>query len=158
MLAITTGAPLSSLFSREQREFYEKHAPPGIGMDPSSVLGPTFLLKAKHQPKTFAPPVTVEMWLYPYGSRILESHQVTAAGSLPGRGRVPNLPRELRHRRERKPADEDEVRVGVLQQAPCVGVARSRPGRPPTRAPPSLPAVAPHRACDLPLDIGTIDR
>ena len=73
VLAITTGeARISSLFSREQREFYEKHAPPGIGMDSLSVLGPTFLLKAKHQPKTFARPVTVEMWLYPDGSRILE--------------------------------------------------------------------------------------
>ena len=36
------------------------------------VLGPTFLLKAKHQPKDFDRPITVEMWLYPDGSRILE--------------------------------------------------------------------------------------
>jgi SpoVK/Ycf46/Vps4 family AAA+-type ATPase len=36
------------------------------------ILGPTFLLEAKHQPKRFDRPVTVEMWLYPDGARILE--------------------------------------------------------------------------------------
>ena len=41
-------------------------------MDSLVTLGPTFLLKAKHQPKDFDRRVTVEMWLYPDGSRILE--------------------------------------------------------------------------------------
>ena len=35
-------------------------------------MGPLFLLRAKHQPKTFGRRVVVEMWLYPDGSRILE--------------------------------------------------------------------------------------
>jgi len=41
-------------------------------MDKLVILGPTFLLKAKHQPKDYDRPITVEMWLYPDGSRILE--------------------------------------------------------------------------------------
>jgi hypothetical protein len=65
-------APLSSLFSKGQRAFYEAHAPAGIAMDSLVTLGPVFLLKAKHQPKDFDRGVTVEMWLYPDGSRILE--------------------------------------------------------------------------------------
>jgi hypothetical protein len=73
VLDMTEGkAPLSSLFSKEQRDFYDAHAPAGITMDSLVTLGPTFLLKAKHQPKDFDRRVTVEMWLYPDGSRILE--------------------------------------------------------------------------------------
>ena len=64
--------PLRKLFSKEQRAFYDAHAPAGITMDKLVILGPTFLLKAKHQPKDFDRPITVEMWLYPDGSRILE--------------------------------------------------------------------------------------
>jgi hypothetical protein len=73
VLDVTTGAaPLRSLFSKEQLAFYDAHAPKGIGMDSLVTLGPTFLLKAKHNPKNFDRRVTVEMWLYPDGSRILE--------------------------------------------------------------------------------------
>jgi hypothetical protein len=70
---VTTGAaPLSSLFSKEQLEFFEAHAPANISLDKLSVLGPTFVLKAKHQPTDFDRRIVVEMWLYPDGSRILE--------------------------------------------------------------------------------------
>jgi hypothetical protein len=73
VLDVTAGGiPLSSLFSKEQREFYDAHAPAGINLDSLATLGPTFLLRAKHQPKDFDRRVTVEMWLYPDGSRILE--------------------------------------------------------------------------------------
>ena len=75
VLDVNSGAmPLRKLFSKEQRAFYDAHAPAGITMDKLVVLGPTFLLKAKHQPKAkdFDRPITVEMWLYPDGSRILE--------------------------------------------------------------------------------------
>ena len=52
VLDVAAGAmPLRKLFSREQRAFYDAHAPAGITMDKLVVLGPTFLLKAKHQPK-----------------------------------------------------------------------------------------------------------
>jgi hypothetical protein len=75
VLDVSSGAmPLRKLFSKEQRAFYDAHAPAGIKMDKLIVLGPTFLLKAKHQPKAkeFDRPITVEMWLYPDGSRVLE--------------------------------------------------------------------------------------
>jgi hypothetical protein len=73
VLDATAGeVPLSSLFSKGQRAFYEAHAPAGIAMDSLVTLGPVFLLKSKHQPKTYDRRVTTEMWLYPDGSRILE--------------------------------------------------------------------------------------
>jgi hypothetical protein len=64
--------PLRKLFSKEQRAFYDAHAPAGVELNSLLTLGPTFLLRAKHQPKDFARGITVEMWLYPDGSRILE--------------------------------------------------------------------------------------
>ena len=73
VLDMTSGkVPLSALFSKEQRAFFKAHAPAGMKMKSLSTLGPTFLLRSKHQPKDFDRPVTVEMWLYPDGSRILE--------------------------------------------------------------------------------------
>lgn len=63
---------LRKLFSKEQRAFYDAHAPAGITMDKLAILGPTFLLKARHQPKDFDRRITVEMWLYPDGERVLE--------------------------------------------------------------------------------------
>jgi hypothetical protein len=75
VLDVSSGEmPLRKLFSKEQRAFYDAHAPAGITMDKLVILGPTFLLKVKHQPKAkdFDRPITVEMWLYPDGSRILE--------------------------------------------------------------------------------------
>ena len=75
VLDVTLGAmPLRKLFSKEQRAFYDAHAPAGITMDKLVILGPTFLLKLKHQPKAkeFDRPITMEMWLYPDGSRIME--------------------------------------------------------------------------------------
>jgi hypothetical protein len=70
---VTAGAArVSSLFSKEQRTFYKAHAPAGIRMDSLLAMGPSFVLKAKHQPKDFDRRIVVEMWLYPDGSRILE--------------------------------------------------------------------------------------
>jgi hypothetical protein len=75
VLDVTSGAmPLRKLFSKEQRAFYDAHAPVGITMDKLVILGPTFLLKVKHQPKAkeFDRPITMEMWLYPDGTRVME--------------------------------------------------------------------------------------
>jgi hypothetical protein len=73
VLDVTAGkAPLKSLFSKEQLDFYTKHAPPHISMASLVTLGPTYLLKAKHKPANFNRGIVVEMWLYPDGSRILE--------------------------------------------------------------------------------------
>lgn len=65
-------SPLKSLFSKEQRAFYDQHAPADTALNSLLTLGPAFLLKARHQPKNFDRRITVEMWFYPDGSRILE--------------------------------------------------------------------------------------
>lgn len=64
--------PLESIFSPEQRAYYDAHAPVDIKMDALVPLGPTFLLRIKHFPKDFDRRITVELWLYPDGSRIFE--------------------------------------------------------------------------------------
>lgn len=73
VLDVTDGnAPLESIFNRNQLEFYAAHAPGGLSMDALVPLGPTFLLRLRHQPKRFDRQVIVELWLYPDGSRIVE--------------------------------------------------------------------------------------
>ena len=64
--------PLKKLFSGKQREFYAAHAPAGLKMGKLVPLGPTFLLRAKQQPKGFDRPMTVELWFYPDGTRLFE--------------------------------------------------------------------------------------
>jgi hypothetical protein len=64
--------PLSKIFSKEQRAYFREQAPAGVAMDPLVILGPTFMLRSKHQPKNFNRPIVVELWLYPDGARILE--------------------------------------------------------------------------------------
>jgi hypothetical protein len=70
--AMVEGAPVSRLFSKEQREFFAAHAPSGIALDDLSVLGPVLILKLKYTPEDFKRPLTVELWNYPDGGRILE--------------------------------------------------------------------------------------
>jgi len=73
VLDVTEGRmPLRSLFSKEQRSFYNAHAPAGIAMNALRIQGPILLLKAKHQPKEFNRGITVELWLWPDGKHILE--------------------------------------------------------------------------------------
>jgi len=64
--------PVRKLFSKEQRAFYAEHAPEGLGLDDLSVLGPIFVLKAKHVPRELGRKVVAEVWLYPDDSRLLE--------------------------------------------------------------------------------------
>jgi len=73
VLDVSNGnTPLSSIFSRKQRDFFRAHAPAGLTMKQLVSLGPTFLLRLKQQPRDFDRPVVVELWLYPDGSRIFE--------------------------------------------------------------------------------------
>jgi hypothetical protein len=64
--------PYRRLFSKEQRRFYAEHAPPGIGIDDLTLLGPIFVLKLKFAPPELGRKLVAEMWLYPDDSRILE--------------------------------------------------------------------------------------
>jgi exopolyphosphatase/guanosine-5'-triphosphate,3'-diphosphate pyrophosphatase len=70
--AVAGDRPLSKLFSKGQRRFFTEHAPEGVELDNLVVLGPTFILKGQFTPKELGRRVTVEVWLYPDGSRILE--------------------------------------------------------------------------------------
>jgi hypothetical protein len=73
VLDVTEGrTSLRSLFSKEQRAYYEAHAPAGIEMDSLRIKGPILVLKTKHRPKEFKRGVTVELWMWPDGKHILE--------------------------------------------------------------------------------------
>lgn len=70
--AVSGRLPLRKIFTKDQRAFYEQHAPAGIELDSLVALGPTFILKAELPPGEFGRTLVAEMWLYPDGSRILE--------------------------------------------------------------------------------------
>ncbi|MBO0847102.1 MAG: hypothetical protein J2P22_17005 [Nocardioides sp.] len=74
--------PVHKLFSKEQRHFYDAHAPEGLAMDDLSVLGPILVLKLKIPPAEFSRRLVVEMWIYPDGSRVVE----VSTKCLPGQG------------------------------------------------------------------------
>ena len=63
---------ISTLFSKEQRALYSKHAPSGLELDDLSILGPIFILKLKFTLAEFARRMVAELWFYPDGSRLLE--------------------------------------------------------------------------------------
>ena len=65
-------APLSTLFSKEQRAFYAEHAPEGVTIDDLRVLGPIFVLKLKWVPKALRRKMVAELWLYPDNTTLLE--------------------------------------------------------------------------------------
>jgi hypothetical protein len=60
------------LFSKEQRAFYDAHAPEGVALEDLSILGPIFVLKLKFTPKELARKLVAEMWMYPDNSLLLE--------------------------------------------------------------------------------------
>src|SRR5688572_21218806 len=78
--ASTGNLPIRKLFSKDQRAFFQMHAPDGIALDDLTALGPFFVLKVKWMPDGSTRPMTAEMWLYPDGSRILELSTKCAPG------------------------------------------------------------------------------
>jgi hypothetical protein len=75
------GEPLRKLFSKEQRAFFEAHAPNGVGLDDLSVLGPILVLKLRKAvfPKSNRK-LVAELWHYPDNQMILE----LSTKALPG--------------------------------------------------------------------------
>jgi hypothetical protein len=63
---------LRKLFSKDQRAFFETHAPEDVGFGDLAVLGPIFVLKMKFRPDGFDRKMAAEIWLYPDDQRILE--------------------------------------------------------------------------------------
>jgi len=73
VLDVTQGRmPLRKLFSKEQRAFYDEHAPAGLDMNSLLAQGPILLLKLNDQPKGFKRGITAEAWLWKDGKHILE--------------------------------------------------------------------------------------
>jgi hypothetical protein len=70
--AIAGELGLRKLFSKPQREFFATNAPEGLELDDLTVLGPVAVFKLKTAPKALGRKLTVEMWNYPDGTRILE--------------------------------------------------------------------------------------
>jgi hypothetical protein len=70
--AVVGDAPLHKLFSKEQRAFFEAHAPEGLELDGLTVLGPVTVAKLKFTPEELDRKLVVELWFYPDGTRILE--------------------------------------------------------------------------------------
>lgn len=70
--AIAGERPLSKLFSKGQRAFFEANAPDGVELDELLVLGPVNVFKLKTKPKGAVRKLAVELWNYPDGTRILE--------------------------------------------------------------------------------------
>jgi hypothetical protein len=63
---------IRKLFTKEQRAFFEAHAPPGLALDDLTLLGPILVLKLNFTPEDLPRKMVAELWLYPDGSRILE--------------------------------------------------------------------------------------
>jgi hypothetical protein len=73
VLEVTNGTQtIRSLFSKEQRAFYDAHAPRDIPMNSLMIQGPILVLKTKHRPKEFKRGMTVELWIWQDGKHILE--------------------------------------------------------------------------------------
>ena len=63
---------IRKLFSKEQRAFYEDHAPAGLSLDDLAILGPITVLKLKFTLPELEQDLVAELWTYPDYSRILE--------------------------------------------------------------------------------------
>jgi hypothetical protein len=63
---------IRKLYSKEQRAFYQAHAPKGLALDDLTVLGPITVLKLKFSPDGYDRRMVAELWFYPDGERILE--------------------------------------------------------------------------------------
>ncbi|MGH8952164.1 MAG: adenylate cyclase [Acidimicrobiia bacterium] len=69
---IAGSAKLKSILSRDQRDFYKRHAPPDSKLNSLATLGPINILKLKFRPVDLARKMVAELWMYPNGSRLLE--------------------------------------------------------------------------------------
>lgn len=73
VLDVASGAaPVRSLFTKGQIAFYAAHAPAGIDLDSLQAKVPIFTLRAKHRSKEYKRGITVEVWMWHDGTRVLE--------------------------------------------------------------------------------------
>jgi hypothetical protein len=63
---------LRKLFSKDQRAFFEAHAPEGVELEGLTLLGPINVVKLKFSPAGYDRRMVAELWTYPDYSRVLE--------------------------------------------------------------------------------------
>ena len=82
--AVTGKRALEKLFTKEQRIFYEQHAPSGVTWTDLVPLGPAYVVVLTHRPPDFAGrKLTIEQWHYPGEIPLVElSTKTTPDGVL----------------------------------------------------------------------------
>jgi len=82
--AVSGKKSLEKLFTKEQRIFYEQHAPKGVTWSDLVPLGPAYVVVLKHRPSDFAGrKLTIEQWHYPGEIPLVElSTKTTPDGVL----------------------------------------------------------------------------
>jgi hypothetical protein len=132
--AIGGELPLRKLFSKEQRAFFETHAPEGVGFGDLAVLGPIFVLKLKVRPAGFDRKLAAEIWLYPDDKRILELSTRCGPGEAfdvaeQGRRFLASKGLTLEGEQQTKTRTALEFFSAQLSPTPTRSAARSRPAR-----------------------------
>jgi hypothetical protein len=64
--------PIKDIFSKEQRRFFNSHAPEGLKLNDLEILGPIFVLKLKSEFADMERKIVAEVWFYPDGSTVFE--------------------------------------------------------------------------------------
>lgn len=65
-------APVGSMFTPAQQQFFSEHAPAGITLEDLCIFGPIVTLKHTHSPGVLGRPLTVELWTHPVAPALLE--------------------------------------------------------------------------------------
>jgi hypothetical protein len=81
--AVAGRAPVSSMFTPQQREFFAEHAPDSITLDDLCILGPAAVLKRAHAPAGLGRPLTVELWTFTAAPGLLELSTRIPPGEAP---------------------------------------------------------------------------
>ena len=106
--------PIRKLFSKQQRAFYEAHAPDGVELDTLSTLGPIPIIKVKITPQGFGRKLVGELWMYPDGSQIVELSTKRSLRGVPGGSGGEGVPAEPWRGPHERATDEDQDRARVL--------------------------------------------
>lgn len=70
--AVAGKLEITELFTKEQREFFNRYAPDGLKLGDLVHLGPILTLKLEFPEKELGRDLVAEAWFYPDNSRILE--------------------------------------------------------------------------------------
>src|SRR5207302_4749724 len=80
--AVDGKRPLNKLFTKEQRAFYEAHAPAGVSWGDLIALGPAYVVVLKATPPDLGRRLTIEQWHYPGEVPLVEVSTKATAQTL----------------------------------------------------------------------------